>query len=144
MLTGSSSLACIKTLPVLILWETCIETLMAWRYIQIQDSNNNNNKKKQKHHHHHHHHKMNYVPGTASLIDDIDSKLEEWFDGFGLKRNNRFKMCSIVSDAIWIICSGFKLSFNVLLLFVSHREAPGAAPRWKNIDWLPEKHWSVW
>lgn len=44
---------------------------MAWRYIQIQDSN------KQQH-------KMNYVPGTASLIDDIDSKLEEWFDGADL------------------------------------------------------------
>lgn len=43
---------------------------------------------------------MNYVPGTASLIDDIDSKSEG--RGFSERVASR---CGIVSETNWIICN---------------------------------------
>lgn len=86
---------------------------------------------------------MNYVPGTASLIDDIDSKSRSRFrsllhrGGFGGKIASR---CGIVSDTSWITCDRLTLQLNLLVLVVSCREAPGAAPRWQNTDRLPQKH----
>lgn len=39
---------------------------------------------------------MNYVPGTASLIDDIDSKLERRVEAEALWRRNIVSKCGIV------------------------------------------------
>lgn len=85
---------------------------------------------------------MNYVPGTASLIDDIDSKScrrsrsGRWrrFGGENVQR------CGIVSDTNWIICNRFNVVINHACVGLFCREAPGAAPRWQDTDRLPQKH----
>lgn len=109
--------------PVLLLKETYFETFMAWLYINIQEAY-----KQQPN--------MNYVPGTASLIDDIDSKLEQM--GTTLQ-----KIVPNVTSCDWHTC--IRLIFVVLsfALTVSCREAPGPAPRWQNTDRLPQKHRSI-
>lgn len=64
---------------------------------------------------------MNYVPGTASLIDDIDSKSPPSSGGeFWLR--------------LWCINN------RVRLLVRSLREAPGVAARWQNVDRVPQEH----
>lgn len=79
---------------------------------------------------------MNYVPGTASLIDDIDSKLERRVEG-----ERCFSDKSFQDVASCLTQTGSKIQFvNVLMLVLSCREAPGAAPRWQNTDRLPQKH----
>lgn len=63
---------------------------------------------------------MNYVPGTASLIDDIDSKSPPGVGGGSL-------------GPVWCINNRVRLVWSL-------REAPGVAPRWQNIDRLPQEH----
>lgn len=64
---------------------------------------------------------MNYVPGTASLIDDIDSKT----------RAEAQRLCCLHNH--------FCLSCPIFV-GLSPREASGVAPRWQNADRVPAEH----
>lgn len=77
---------------------------------------------------------MNYVPGTASLIDDIDSELI-------MSRSHEMQtLQSTLITRCSTACGTLVKLLNVFVLAVSFREAPGAAPRWKNVDRFPQEH----
>lgn len=80
---------------------------------------------------------MNYVPGTASLIDDIDSKLRTSRSDWMRPLQSTFIPRSSAA------CRTLVKVFNVFVLAMTCREASGAAPRWKNTYWFPQKHRSV-